>query len=93
VSDLSPEVLVFAKAMQFKLDKNAHKSGWATYDDEGKRKWDNGMIAFLHDKLLEEVDELQEAMEEGTAEEVVQEAADVGNLAMMIDDCFGLIIP
>ena len=92
MSDISPEVMAFARAMQFKLDKNAHKSGWETYDDEGKRKWDNGMIAFLQDKLLEEVDELQEAMESGTAEEVVQEAADVGNLAMMIADCYGLII-
>jgi len=81
-----PQVLALAQAMQFKLDKNAHKGGWQIYDDNGVRIWDRSMLAFLKDKLIEEIDELFTEVPDGDKEAIRYEAADVANLAMMIAD-------
>lgn len=63
----------FVDAMKYKLRKNAHKGRWESYD---------------HDKALalleKEVDELREALREGNMVEIMLEAADVANFAMMI---------
>lgn len=63
----------FVDAMKYKLRKNAHKGRWESYD---------------HDKALvlleREVDELREALREGNMVEIMLEAADVANFAMMI---------
>ena len=70
---LRPEVLWFAGEMEHKLQRHDDRPGW---QDEP--------LSYLVRRLLEEVDELSDAilLDEG----VVGEAADVGNLAMMIAD-------
>ncbi|MGE7271378.1 hypothetical protein ACQKK5_07950 [Brevibacillus panacihumi] len=63
------EVTWFAEEMEKKLRENDHKGGWEDCD-----------ILWLYGRLLEEVDELAAA--EG--DDIVREAADVANFAMMI---------
>lgn len=70
----------FAGAMEHKLQVNDHKPGWR-----------GGYETLMVRKLLEEVGELVEAVfkwlfHKGSREEVLLEAADVGNIAMMLAD-------
>lgn len=68
----------FATRMKKKLRENRFKGGWR---DES--------LAFLLDKLNEEVQELADALSSyspADMEDVFDEAADVGNMAMMIAD-------
>tara|TARA_B100000700_G_scaffold331737_1_gene467778 strand:+ start:11214 stop:11471 length:258 start_codon:yes stop_codon:yes gene_type:complete len=67
------EINVFAEAMELKLRRNDHKGGWEETD-----------LDTLFIRLREEVDELQEAIERENPFEVLFEAADVANFAMMI---------
>lgn len=75
-----PVVQWFAGAMEAKLRANDHKRGW------------RGTSEFVMiQKLLEEVGELIEAVYgrgfgRASREEVLSEAADVGNVAMMLAD-------
>lgn len=76
------EVQWFAEQMESKLQENDHKGGW---DDCG--------IFWLRNRLVEEVKELSDAMEAGhnsesgiDLENIIREAADVANFAMMIAD-------
>ncbi|MHB8061344.1 MAG: hypothetical protein ACYDG2_01735 [Ruminiclostridium sp.] len=85
------EVEKFAQAMEIELKENDYKDGWKDCD-----------LEFLIDKLEEEKDELLEVAtrydsikydsrvpeEEkgGLRKIVISEAADVGNIAMMIAD-------
>lgn len=85
-ANVIPEIQAFAQAMQFKLDKNAHKDGWPSKDESGARGWRNVGLPFLLSKLDEEVSELAYAAYNGTADEAKYEAADVGNIAWMIAD-------
>lgn len=62
----------FFDAMLFKLRKNAHKSGFTEITVEEAVK-----------RLEEELTELKEAIEEGNSIEIVLEAADVANFAML----------
>ena len=66
-------LLSFSEYMEIKLRENDWKGGW-----EGK----STIWMFKH--LLEEAGELAEALTEGSPEEIIREAADVGNFAMMI---------
>lgn len=73
---IRPEVLDFAVEMEKKMAVNDHKSGWCHYTQ-----------SYLAGKLVEEVSELLLAIEDGQSHEaIIQEAADVGNFAMMIAD-------
>jgi len=67
------EVKTFAHAMEYKLGLNDHKGGWENLDNEE-----------LFYRLREEVDELQEAIKEGNYINILLEAADVANYALMI---------
>jgi NTP pyrophosphatase (non-canonical NTP hydrolase) len=75
--DTREEVRWFAVQMEAKLKENDHKGGW-----------DNCQYRYLLDRLREEVDELIQAFwdQEKTTEDIVSEAADVANFAMMIAD-------
>ena len=78
------EVQWFAQVMESVLRKNDYKGGWH-----------DASFEFLLDKILfEEIKELKDALETLTmgaitgemVDNVVNEAADVANLAMMIAD-------
>lgn len=73
-------VLWFASEMENKLDQNRHKTGWQHED-----------VKTLSTRLYEEYMELEELIwgsrdTPATAEEIISEAADVANFAMMIAD-------
>lgn len=70
---LRAELVAFAFAMEHKLKLNDHKGGW-----------DEISVEDLLDLLEEEVKELREAVTEGNPYEIIFEAADVANFAMMI---------
>lgn len=76
--DIRPEVTRYAKAMEKKLRKNDHKHQWLLYDVRD--------IQWFLDRLKGEVEELEDALKSGSADDVADEAADVGNFAMMIMD-------
>lgn len=66
----------FGKDMERKLRKNDHKGGWG----EASNAW-------LVRRMFDEVGELMEAIIAGhPAEDVIDECADVANLAHMIAD-------
>lgn len=73
-----PEVAQFAEAMERKLAANDHKEHW-------RGESTHSLLSRLFDEFLE----LQQAIDDGNAEEIVSEAADVGNFAMMIADVAG----
>lgn len=87
-----PEVLLFAKAMLYKLRKNAHKDGWPTMSDKG-RTWKDCPRSFLQDKLREETQELLDELNKVVSIplDTLDEAADVGNIAMMLADNAGIL--
>lgn len=77
--------LKHSQAMLKKLRENSHKAHWSTVSTE-----------FLLDRLLEEVEELAEALDYGSTDDIVSECADVSNFAMMIaekakGDYYGLV--
>ena len=76
-----PEVVAFADAMEAQLRANDHKPGW-------KNDWSKDLLK----RLREETDELEKTLEEPDyTGNILKEAADVANFAMMIADvCGGL---
>ena len=91
---LSEPVLRYANAMQLKLNKNAHKGGWIRYDKRGRRIWSPDDVQFLVEKLKEEHAELLEEVSRYLSNpfmyqgnNLLKEAADIGNISMMIADC------
>jgi len=73
------EVFNFSLAMEEKLDEN---------DDKGH--WDGCTEAWLLNRLKQETGELRRAIKKNKpALEVLREAADVANFAMMIADVYG----
>ena len=69
------EVIQFSRRMEAKLLKNEWKGGW------------RNKSPLERFRLLQiEVEELAEALSDGTPEDIINEAADVGNFAMMIAD-------
>lgn len=82
-----PEIVAFANLMEAKLRANDHKGGWR-----------NDRAADLHSRLLEEAEELFDALNWRSAflgaadpERIGSEAADVANFAMMIADVCGAL--
>ena len=69
-------VLWFADKMERKLSEN----------DISKSDWRAESSRFLLGRILGEVHELQEALSDGSPEDVILECADVANIAMMIAD-------
>lgn len=74
--EVRQEVKDFAKVMEYKLICHDSKTQMATLGKED--------IQWFIDGLLDEVEELKEAIEIGTARDIVLETADVANFAMMI---------
>lgn len=72
---LRPEVLRFARAMEKKLRANDHKKHWYWMGSQ-----------YLSVRLTQESRELRHAMKRGNADQILDEAADVANFAMMIAD-------
>lgn len=70
---LNIEVTLFARTMLYKLHLNDHKGGW-----------EHDTAESLLEYLKAEVEELEEAIRSGNLVNVMDEAADVGNFAMMI---------
>lgn len=70
------EVADFAISMESKLQENDHKGGWKECE-----------LRYLEDRLLQEVNGVYEAIQQGkSAAEVLKECAEVANFAMMIAD-------
>lgn len=100
---LRDEVQQFATAMERQLEKNDHKgpTGWKSCEaiellpkltEEVKELWWAVDQYTAHIKIMEAlIGEKKFAKEEKKlarlGREVVREAADVGNLAMMVADC------
>ena len=91
---LSDPVLRYANAMQLKLNKNKYKGNWVCYDEQSHRVWRPEKVNFLLKKLDEEHEELKKEvidymsnpfMYQGN--NLLREAADVGNISMMLADC------
>lgn len=53
-----------------------------------KGTWRNDSIANLIEKMLGEIEELKEALENGSHNEIIRECADISNYAMFIADTF-----
>ena len=82
-------VIRFAQNMQEKLDKNKHKECDEMNPDSKGRKWEHCDFYWLLYRLREETLELELALRNELDcdwEKVMDEAADVGNYAMMIHD-------
>jgi len=73
---MRPQLAWFANEMERQLEANDHKSGWQYYT-----------LKQLLRRLKQEVGELERAINVGKLD-VVEEAADVANFAMMIADNF-----
>jgi NTP pyrophosphatase (non-canonical NTP hydrolase) len=78
--EIREEVKWFSEQMENKLKANDDKGGWSNCD-----------LFWLVDRLKEEVDELENSLYNyrsliGTKLEIIEEASDVGNFAMMIAD-------
>lgn len=78
--DVREQVKWFSEQMEVKLQQNDDKGGW-----------DNCDIFWLIERLKEEVAELEDALYNhinfaDRRWEVVREASDVGNFAMMVAD-------
>ena len=63
----------FMAAMLHKLRKNAHKG-----------RWEHGKVREYLVRLREEVTELDGAIDEGNMIDIILEAADVANMAMIL---------
>ena len=85
---LHSSVLAFARAMQHKLDANKFKDGrgWTRNPDGSRSGWAGVSPDFLIEKLEEECSELIYEVQRGGGDLIWKEAADVGNIAMMLAD-------
>lgn len=70
---MRPELQTFAQYMEHKLKLNDHKGGWENTSQER-----------LFALLKKEVEELEKALQEEPNLNIMFEAADVANFAMMI---------
>jgi NTP pyrophosphatase (non-canonical NTP hydrolase) len=78
-----PEVAAFALAMEDKLRKNDHKGGWKDCTKQ-----------YMAMRLTQEREELRNAIQRGDPpEQIMKEAADVANFAMMVADIVGGLTP
>lgn len=72
------EVLSLVESMEAKLSSNRHKRNWKHYGAQE--------LLWFFLKLREEVDELEEALMNGTVDDIKQEVADVCNFGLFIHD-------
>lgn len=72
---IEQELHVFIDAMLYKLEKNKHKG-----------KWENQSLISLVSRLEGEMDELAKAIDDHSTTDILMEAADIANYAMMIAD-------
>lgn len=86
-------VRAFGDRMLYKLDKNVNKPCATMNPDETYRKWDHCSAGWLLKRLKDETEELEDALSnleigpiDSDYENVMSEAADVANFAMMIFD-------
>ncbi len=73
LENVRPELVRFFDAMVYKLHRNKHKG-----------KWENVRLGMALPKIRAEINELQEAISNGNTFEVILEAADVANWALII---------
>lgn len=78
-----PSVRVYVQAMCNKLDAHEKTKG-------GREGWVDDSPLELMDRVRDEVTELQGSIDLGLTD-ILQEAADVGNMAMMAADAAGAI--
>lgn len=69
------ELQRFALDMERQLQANDHKPGWS-----------HDALWSLLSRLRQETDELSSAIDSGSPQRIIDEAADVANFAMMIAD-------
>ncbi len=81
--ELRPEVAAFAQAMERKLREHD--------DTRGHRGWSSAQPDWIMVRLAEEVGELAKAVRLRRRAAALDEAADVGNLAMMVADVLGAL--
>ncbi len=87
MTEVCEEVKQFAERMQYKLDKNKDKPCDGMNPEGGGRTWKHCNLYWLLLRLREETIELEKALEgDRRGDDVLDEAADVGNFAMMIFD-------
>jgi hypothetical protein len=79
---LRPEVLAFAVAMETRLRANDHKGGWGSCS-----------AAHLLSRVADEFKELKRAVGDLNGGDILHEAADVANFAMMVADVCGALAP
>ena len=73
---LRPEILWFAEQMEKKLQSNDYKGGW-----------NDCSIKYLLYSLKEEIKELSDELnQKSNSSNIIKEAADIANFAMMIAD-------
>lgn len=80
--DRWPMLIPFLAAMAGKLDANRAKKG-------GREGWQNQEPGSLVRRVIEEAEELEHAVDTKGAREILLEAADVANMAMMVADASG----
>lgn len=74
IAALEPKIKTFVDAMVFKLAKNSHKGAWEDVEFATARR-----------RLMQEVEELDSAVQHGgNVIELILEAADVANFALII---------
>ncbi len=84
---MQQEVIDFAERMQMKLDKNERKPCDVMKVGKNKRTWKHCDVFWLLRRLREETIELEIALcGKEQNPRAMDEAADVGNFAMMIHD-------
>lgn len=73
---MRPVLKKFAEYMEVKLQENDHKDGW-----------ENCSNMYLLTKLMEEIGEVFNALDnEFSSEDIINECADAANILMMIAD-------
>lgn len=76
---IRPEVVAFAEAMEAKLNLNDHKEHW-------NKQSMSYLVQRLREEMLELRDKLNTPIKDLEPGEILSEAADVANFAMMIAD-------
>lgn len=75
INDVRSEVRVFVIEMERKLRMNDHKEHWS-----------GSNYPYLHERLSQEIEEMDVAYFVAPPVEIAEEAVDVANFAMMIFD-------
>lgn len=75
IDDLTPRLKLFFEAMLYKLARNVHKG-----------RWEDLNLQTSVARLKGETHELVAAIDSGNSVEILMEAADVANFAMIVAD-------